>query len=273
MTSSEQGNRRQKDLRRTWRALGLALLLASCQTPTSNSPIADSNRKTPPTDPVFEYLSDRYDSNGDREITREEYDRTDGDFARLDRNEDGLLTNSDFAKSGRRVRVLSPSEERRRHGISLLGWYFQSDDDPAKLTADELSNAFLIYDANQNGRVGRTEFEGISEHRTLYGLRPGGKSFGLLEVETTDPWERILRGVDRNDDGFLTSTELIDFHIANETTDAWVFDAATGDAPVGPLVGNPAPDFTLPTVDGSRRVTLSEFAGDRPVALIFGSWT
>lgn len=38
-------------------------------------------------------------------------------------------------------------------------------------------------------------------------------------------------------------------------------------------VGDPAPDFTLPTLDGSATVTLSRFRGDRPVALVFGSYT
>jgi hypothetical protein len=37
--------------------------------------------------------------------------------------------------------------------------------------------------------------------------------------------------------------------------------------------GDPAPDFALPSVDGSRIVRLSEEYRDRPVALIFGSYT
>ena len=37
--------------------------------------------------------------------------------------------------------------------------------------------------------------------------------------------------------------------------------------------GKLAPDFKLKTVDGKREVTLSSFAGKKPVALIFGSYT
>jgi hypothetical protein len=37
--------------------------------------------------------------------------------------------------------------------------------------------------------------------------------------------------------------------------------------------GDQAPDFTLPTVDGSARVTLSAHRGIRPVVLVFGSYT
>ena len=37
--------------------------------------------------------------------------------------------------------------------------------------------------------------------------------------------------------------------------------------------GDPAPDFTLPLLDRSARVTLSSFRGQRPVVLVFGSYT
>ena len=38
-------------------------------------------------------------------------------------------------------------------------------------------------------------------------------------------------------------------------------------------VGDPAPDFRLPLLDGSGWVELSSFRGKRPVVLIFGSYT
>ncbi len=38
-------------------------------------------------------------------------------------------------------------------------------------------------------------------------------------------------------------------------------------------VGDAAPDFALPTLDRSRTVKLSEKSRDRPVVLIFGSYT
>ena len=37
--------------------------------------------------------------------------------------------------------------------------------------------------------------------------------------------------------------------------------------------GAPAPDFTLSSHDRARRVTLSSHQGDRPVVLVFGSYT
>ncbi len=38
-------------------------------------------------------------------------------------------------------------------------------------------------------------------------------------------------------------------------------------------VGDPAPDFLLPTSDKKSRVQLSSFRGRKPVVLIFGSYT
>lgn len=37
--------------------------------------------------------------------------------------------------------------------------------------------------------------------------------------------------------------------------------------------GDRAPDFTLPTHDRASTVTLSSFRGQRPVVLVFGSYT
>ena len=37
--------------------------------------------------------------------------------------------------------------------------------------------------------------------------------------------------------------------------------------------GDPAVPFDLPLLDGGGRVRLAEFAGERPVALVFGSYT
>ena len=38
-------------------------------------------------------------------------------------------------------------------------------------------------------------------------------------------------------------------------------------------VGDPAPEFSLPSVDRKARVRLSSFRGHKPVVLIFGSYT
>ena len=40
-----------------------------------------------------------------------------------------------------------------------------------------------------------------------------------------------------------------------------------------PRAGDLAPDFTLSDISGTEAVTLSDFRGQKPVALIFGSYT
>ena len=40
-----------------------------------------------------------------------------------------------------------------------------------------------------------------------------------------------------------------------------------------PRLGDEAPDFELLDVDGENPVRLSEFRGNKPVALVFGSFT
>ena len=43
--------------------------------------------------------------------------------------------------------------------------------------------------------------------------------------------------------------------------------------PLAPKAGDAAPDFELEDVTGENPVRLSDFRGQRPVALIFGSFT
>ena len=40
-----------------------------------------------------------------------------------------------------------------------------------------------------------------------------------------------------------------------------------------PKIGELAPDFSLETRGGSESIRLSHFKGEKPVVLIFGSWT
>ncbi len=40
-----------------------------------------------------------------------------------------------------------------------------------------------------------------------------------------------------------------------------------------PKAGDLAPDFTLSDISGTESVTLSDYRGKKPVALVFGSYT
>lgn len=237
----------------------------------------EAPESTPPlalveaSDAVFTYVADRYDGNDDGVVTRDEYDRADADFDRLDRTSDGLLTADDFAPSGRRVRGIGKVDGRRLRGVHLVAWYLQQDLDRNRVDRAEVGDALRVYDRDGDGRVGRSEFEAIAEQRATFGVRPAGPRAGLLEAETTDPWGTLVVAIDGNDDGFVTAAELDAFYTRNESD--WTFAPEHVVAPARSLLGLEAPDFTLPLSDRERHVTLSDFAGQRPVALIFGSYT
>jgi peroxiredoxin len=52
-----------------------------------------------------------------------------------------------------------------------------------------------------------------------------------------------------------------------------LFSRQLGSLREGPEPGEMAPDFSLPAMDGTGKVTLSASRGKRPVVLIFGSFT
>ena len=43
--------------------------------------------------------------------------------------------------------------------------------------------------------------------------------------------------------------------------------------PLSPREGTEAPDFELSDISGDKSIRLSDFRGDKPVALVFGSFT
>jgi len=52
-----------------------------------------------------------------------------------------------------------------------------------------------------------------------------------------------------------------------------LLDGELGSSHEGPAIGDDAPDFTLKTQDGKRQIRLSQFRGQKPVVLVFGSFT
>jgi hypothetical protein len=63
-------------------------------------------------------------------------------------------------------------------------------------------------------------------------------------------------------------------HVPNVAMAILPFEPMWMSARAGNLrAGNAAPDFTLPTVDHTRHVKLSDEYRDKPVVLIFGSYT
>lgn len=80
--------------------------------------------------------------------------------------------------------------------------------------------------------------------------------------------ERAFANLDRNRDGAITAA---DFTTPRARGDRRQPAAAP---PATPKVGDIAPDFELPMLGmNGQTAKLSTFAGERPVALIFGSYS
>lgn len=88
---------------------------------------------------------------------------------------------------------------------------------------------------------------------------------GKIEKSEYSRGEAKFNSLDRNEDGVLTEADF--------SGNVRRGRGATPDATT-PQVGDVAPDFNLPFAEKpSETVQLSSFAGKRPVALIFGSYT
>lgn len=215
---------------------------------------------------IWEYLEAKYDRDGDGTILAAEYGRGEEPFARLDADGSGTLEEADF-------RSANPLEGRMRSLRTQMAMMasFQADADQRVLTADELSWALGQRDLNGDGHVDRSEFEG--------GAQEVGDDLAFL-LRGHDLYDVLLGDLDEDADGELSFGELTGY-LAEQLDSAGVWKlrdprgpgGAARAARSGPAEGSWAPDFTLSTPDGAKSVTLSSFRDERPVALIFGSYT
>jgi hypothetical protein len=105
---------------------------------------------------------------------------------------------------------------------------------------------------------------GLAERMKAMDADGDGK---ISKQEASGPLARMFSRFDANGDGAIDESEV---KTMRERVGGRRPGAAGG---AGVVAGATALDFTLKTVDGQREVTLSSFAGEKPVALIFGSYT
>ncbi len=214
---------------------------------------------------AFRLLQKKYDKNGDGKVSAEEYPRGKATFQRLDRDADGVLTSADFGRSRRRNPMSQKKAILRMRRMALqraLGTYFKK----AKSIDPKAWNKFIQdWDANQDGVLEDIEaFEIGLDRRTVlflliaFGDRKQGVRPSSLSKEA---FARNFKILDADKDRILTRGEFI--------------PPRRGGSGTNPLhKGQKAPDFNLPMVhDAKTLVRLSSFAGKKPVALIFGSYT
>lgn len=213
------------------------------------------------------YLLDRYDSNGDGAVSWSEHGRTAQAFARLDRDGNGLVDSADYAAA-----PAKGSRMRGERAALLIGAYLQQDENGSFLASEELGRAFEAYDSNGDGLLDEEEFRCGALAPAPGPILESARARALLE--DVDPWTGLLAGVDADADGSLSRSEVLVFHERRGGGAPWVWqEELPSDQALRPLMGLPAPDLTLAPLDGGTSVTLSSFEGDRPVALIFGSYT
>ena len=101
------------------------------------------------------------------------------------------------------------------------------------------------YDSDRDGRISAAEYT-----RSARGFRQlDADGDGAVTLQDFDA---RFDGVPRQD--------------AHELDEEFVYGEG------GPEVGDPAPDFTLPTTKGAE-LALASFRGKKPVVLVFGSFT
>ena len=202
-------------------------------------------------------LLQKYDQDGDGEVTATEYGRGDDKFARFDRDGDGVLTAADFATGGGRARG-NRGGGRRAGGQRAAG--ARAGNRAAMIAGPELAKAA---DADRSGSVSAAEWQAF-----VAGLEPaddgridaknlpfgsgamGGRVTGMLR--SVDDLAEIFAALDADQNGALERAEM-------------------GALPVP---GDVATDFELPFAgDAEKTLKLSSLEGERPVALIFGSYT
>lgn len=240
---------------------GLLALAASCR-----SPAPKPAPKPAPEDPAavlrrqhdewWSWLAATYDRNHDGRIAPAEYGRDAATFARLDRDHDGVITRADFDRD-----LVLPADLVLPMMLNRIA----GERDAESVAIDRALEAMMRLDANGDGRIDRAEFE-----RVVPPYMPG-----------VDAFATFLSGMDEDRDGLLSRLEIANW-MARRDSDhdgrlARRERMSEGPAPaVGfiPKSGREkAPDFTATPLGGGAPVALSSLVGERPVALIFGSFT
>ena len=160
------------------------------------------------------------------------------------------------------------------------------------ISAAEIKNAFAALkklDKNNDGKLSPDEVR-PSGRPGGFGRRPSPAEMitrfdkngdgKINKGEMPEQMARFLGRADANNDGDITKAELTKMFEnfrpggarpggGRERPGSGLPGSTSGTAEEG----QPAPDFKLKSLDGKREVQLSTFAGKRPVALIFGSYT
>ena len=221
----------------------------------------------------MQYLTERYDQDGDGVISASEYDRGADRFARLDSNQDGKISADDFESRGRGMRM----DPASLAALMVRRSFSAGEGEEEGLSLDAFNERLAKADSDGDALLTRKEFE---EHAGEQDSGGGLDAYAtLLEVIDEDGDQQLsldefvawFDNRDLNEDLFLDSDELPSLGPRRGRGSSRREPAVNSNA--RNAVGKVAPDFDLRPPKGGESVRLSSFAGDRPVALIFGSYT
>jgi hypothetical protein len=226
---------------------------------------------------VWSWIAKSYDADRDGKVSATEYPRGEKTFARLDRDGDQALTAVDFSGPTHmdeyvaalvltRIAVSLPKSADAAAPGSTAGESPADDDLPDDET---LVRTVAAIDADRDGRVREDELI-----RALTAAQSAPVA-GVPDLpKGVRAFPSLAASMDADRSGDFTAAEATAWASRLRKKEAeGPKGPPPGAMPEGPKVGDDAPDFTLSSRDGKTRTTLSSFAGKRPVALIFGSYT
>ena len=173
-------------------------------------------------------------------------------LARLDKDRDGRVSRGEFAGDDADYARL----DRDRDG-SLTAADF--DFSPHALSPSPGAMLYYSADRDGDGKVTRQEFEGV-----FRALDSGGAGF----LSQDD-----LRRAFAPPPPRPPSSQARPSGPSRWTLIKGLFRQEIGSLQPGPDLDEPAPPFTLRTVDGEREVALSDLVGSKPAVLVFGNFT
>ncbi|HVW01655.1 MAG TPA: hypothetical protein VHB77_14985 [Planctomycetaceae bacterium] len=144
--------------------------------------------------------------------------------------------------------------DRNRDGVLKADDFDWSSNSPFVRQMAQAGQWFRGLDASSNGRITREEWDEFFERVA------GGKDFVTPEDLRSALFPPPARGAGSQGP---SEAVLLKGLLAGELGSFWE----------GPALNAPAPDFELNTQTGRRSIRLSSFREQKPVVLIFGSFT
>lgn len=182
-------------------------------------------------------------------------------FDQMDANHDGKLNKQEMQAGAKHLREATPGRSVAR---SMPG----TPDRPAAGSMQKRPDRPAT-----GSKDARAAVAGTLADDPLFRLLDTNHD-GTLSSDELERAVKLLQDHDDDDDGMLSRDELPAPTTKGGRRGEVITKAAKGERYQDTLaVGDVAPDFTLPDLSGKNEITLSSFRGQRPVVLVFASYT